>query len=55
MKTFQIDLDKGSEIDPAYVYGPRKPRTAYPGFETSFQFSSTKELKKQLVKETKND
>ncbi|MCK4296446.1 MAG: TonB-dependent receptor [Candidatus Marinimicrobia bacterium] len=34
--SFQSDLDKGPNRDPAYVYGPRQPRTIYAGFETSF-------------------
>ncbi len=34
--TYQKDLDRGRSRDPAYVYGPTRPRTLYFGFETSF-------------------
>ncbi|MCK4771295.1 MAG: hypothetical protein KAT18_00125, partial [Candidatus Latescibacteria bacterium] len=33
---YQKDLDRGRSRDPAYVYGPTRPRTLYFGFETSF-------------------
>jgi len=33
---YQRDLDKGPDRDPAYVYGPIRPRTFYIGFETTF-------------------
>ncbi len=33
---YQQDLDIGAERDPAYVYGPKRPRTIYAGFETMF-------------------
>ena len=33
---YQDDLDEGPDRDPAYIYGPILPRTAYAGFETSF-------------------
>jgi outer membrane receptor for ferrienterochelin and colicins len=33
---YQKDLDKGPDRDPAYVYGPIRPRTIYVGFETAF-------------------
>jgi len=34
--TYQEDLDKGPNRDPAYVYGPVRPRTVYFGLETAF-------------------
>ena len=33
---YQEDLDKGADRDPAYVYGPIRPRTIYFGLETAF-------------------
>ncbi len=33
---YQEDLDKGADRDPAYVYGPVRPRTFYFGVETAF-------------------
>ncbi|MEJ2629057.1 MAG: TonB-dependent receptor, partial [bacterium] len=33
---YQKDLDKGVDRDPAYVYGPVRPRTFYFGVETAF-------------------
>jgi len=33
---YQEDLDKGPDRDPAYTYGPIRPRTIYMGFETTF-------------------
>jgi outer membrane receptor for ferrienterochelin and colicins len=33
---YQQDLDIGAERDPAYVYGPKRPRAIYAGFETMF-------------------
>ncbi|MBN2103193.1 TonB-dependent receptor [bacterium] len=33
---FQKDLDQGPDRDPAYVYGPARPRTLYFGLETAF-------------------
>ena len=33
---YQDDLDKGPDRDPAYVYGPIRPRTIYAGLETAF-------------------
>ena len=33
---YQDDLDKGPDRDPAYVYGPIRPRTIYFGLETAF-------------------
>jgi outer membrane receptor for ferrienterochelin and colicins len=33
---YQKDLDKGPDRDPAYVYGPIRPRTIYIGLETAF-------------------
>jgi outer membrane receptor for ferrienterochelin and colicins len=33
---YQNDLDKGPDRDPAYVYGPIRPRTIYVGLETAF-------------------
>ncbi|MFO7890198.1 MAG: TonB-dependent receptor [bacterium] len=33
---YQEDLDKGKDRDPAYVYGPARPRTVYFGLETAF-------------------
>jgi outer membrane receptor for ferrienterochelin and colicins len=33
---YQDDLDKGADRDPAYVYGPARPRTIYFGLETTF-------------------
>jgi outer membrane receptor for ferrienterochelin and colicins len=33
---YQDDLDKGPDRDPAYVYGPIRPRTIYVGVETAF-------------------
>ncbi|HDQ44131.1 MAG TPA: TonB-dependent receptor [bacterium] len=33
---YQKDLDWGPERDPAYVYGPTRPRTFYFGLETAF-------------------
>ena len=34
--TYQDDLDEGPDRDPAYVYGPVRPRTVYFGLETAF-------------------
>jgi len=34
--TYQEDLDIGADRDPAYVYGPVRPRTVYFGLETAF-------------------
>jgi len=34
--SYQADLDKGPDRDPAYVYGPIRPRTIYFGLETAF-------------------
>ncbi|MFH1941547.1 MAG: TonB-dependent receptor [bacterium] len=34
--TYQKDLDKGPNRDPAYVYGPIRPRTFYVSLETVF-------------------
>lgn len=33
---YQSDLDVGPNRDPAYVYGPARPRTIYSGLEISF-------------------
>lgn len=33
---YQDDLDKGPDRDPAYVYGPARPRTVYFGLEMAF-------------------
>lgn len=33
---YQDDLDKGADRDPAYVYGPARPRTIYFGLEMTF-------------------
>ena len=33
---YQKDLDRGPNRDPAYVYGPSRPRTFYTGFEVMF-------------------
>lgn len=36
LNAYQKDLDKGPDRDPAYVYGPTRPRTLYFGIETAF-------------------
>jgi outer membrane receptor for ferrienterochelin and colicins len=36
LDAFQDDLDFGADRDPAYVYGPTRPRSFYFGLETSF-------------------
>ena len=36
LNSYQKDLDKGADRDSGYVYGPRKPRSFYTGFEFSF-------------------
>ncbi|MGP8329628.1 MAG: TonB-dependent receptor [Methanosarcinaceae archaeon] len=36
LDAYQNDLDKGPDRDPAYVYGPTRPRTFYIGMETAF-------------------
>jgi outer membrane receptor for ferrienterochelin and colicins len=36
LNAYQEDLDTGPERDPAYIYGPIRPRTFYAGFETAF-------------------
>ena len=36
LNAYQDDLDIGPDRDPAYVYGPIRPRTLYFGIETSF-------------------
>ncbi len=33
---YQDNLDRGADRDPAYVYGPSRPRTVYFGLETAF-------------------
>ena len=33
---YQSDLDQGPDRDPAYVYGPTRPRTLFFGIETAF-------------------
>lgn len=33
---YQEDLDQGANRDPAYVYGPTRPRTLFFGIETAF-------------------
>ena len=33
---YQDDLDQGPDRDPAYVYGPTRPRTLFFGIETAF-------------------
>jgi len=33
---YQDDLDQGADRDPAYVYGPTRPRTIFFGVETAF-------------------
>ncbi|MDD5061828.1 MAG: TonB-dependent receptor, partial [Candidatus Marinimicrobia bacterium] len=33
---YQEDLDRGANRDPAYVYGPTRPRTLFFGIETAF-------------------
>ena len=36
LDAYQDDWDKGPDRDPAYVYGPTRPRTLYFGIETAF-------------------
>jgi outer membrane receptor for ferrienterochelin and colicins len=36
LNAYQDDLDQGPNRDPAYVYGPARPRTFYFGIETAF-------------------
>jgi len=36
LNAYQDDLDFGADRDPAYVYGPARPRTLYFGLETAF-------------------
>lgn len=36
LNAFQDDFDFGADRDPAYVYGPIRPRTIYFGLETAF-------------------
>ncbi|MBN1998387.1 TonB-dependent receptor [candidate division KSB1 bacterium] len=36
LDAYQDDLDLGADRDPAYVYGPTRPRTFYFGMETAF-------------------
>ncbi len=36
LDAYQDDLDFGADRDPAYVYGPIRPRTFYIGLETAF-------------------
>ncbi len=36
LDAYQDDLDFGADRDPAYTYGPRRPRTIYFGLETAF-------------------
>jgi len=36
LDAYQEDLDVGPDRDPAYVYGPIRPRIMYVGFETAF-------------------
>ena len=36
LDAYQEDLDVGPDRDPAYIYGPIRPRTIYAGFETAF-------------------
>ena len=33
---YQKDLDKGPDRDPAYIYGPIRPRTIYAGLKGEF-------------------
>ncbi len=34
--SFQRDFDVGPDRDPAYVYGPTRPRTIYTGLKVGF-------------------
>jgi outer membrane receptor for ferrienterochelin and colicins len=36
LNAYQDDLDQGPDRDPAYVYGPTRPRTFFFGVETAF-------------------
>ena len=36
LDAYQDDLDYGADRDPAYIYGPMRPRTIHFGVETSF-------------------
>ncbi len=36
LDAYQDDLDFGADRDPAYIYGPMRPRTIYFGLETAF-------------------
>lgn len=36
MDSYQEDLDRGRSRDPAYIYGPARPRTYYAAFGSSF-------------------
>jgi len=36
LDAYQEDLDQGADRDPAYVYGPIRPRTLFFGLETAF-------------------